>query len=649
MSLISLIEGSKDFGIRTLFKNLTLHINEKEKLGLIGKNGSGKSTLLKVLAGLEPLGKGHRKCSPKLHIELVEQESALKEEKTVLQQVLEGCGEKRELLIRFNQLSEEIAQSPQNSQLLLALGRLSEQMDIANAWSLEEQCKEVLNRLGIQDLHRPIKELSGGYKKRVSLASALVAKPDVLLLDEPTNHLDASAVEWLQSWLEQYPGALVLVTHDRYVLDQVTNRMIEIDRGNTRAYLGNYSSFLKEKAKQEQSETSSIKKFKGVLRRELAWLKQGPKARSTKQKARIQRIKAMRAEPKDEKKSRLEIKSANRRIGKLVIEAKDLQITTNNQLNGPLIFKDFTYSFSREDRVGIIGPNGSGKSSLLDLIAGRRRPTNGELRLGETIQLGYLDQHSDVLNKATNSERKVIDFVEEVASRITINKRSISSSQLLEQFLFSPTQQHSPISKLSGGERRRLALCRMLIQAPNVLLLDEPTNDLDIHTLSVLEDFLEDFQGCVVVVSHDRYFLDRTVDRIFSFSNGLLNRFEGNYSSFIEQSQSNQKREITANNQKLTPRKTSSNELSEKAEKSISNSYQTKNDKSCRRRSFKESKELEAINTKLPELEKERLNLEVLISQGGKDLTVLSKKLAQVIIKIEEYEDRWIELSELKS
>ena len=531
--LISLVNASTDFGIKNLFKNLDLHINKKERLGLIGPNGSGKSTLLRVIAGIEPLMEGERRCLSSLRISLVGQETSYNSEKSILEEVLEGCGEKRKLLLNFSQLSRKIAQNPEDEDLLKKLGQASELMDAAGAWNLEQQCQDVLRRLGIKDLDKPVKELSGGYRKRVGLAAALVSKPDVLLLDEPTNHLDASAVEWLQNWLDHYEGALVLITHDRYVLDRITNRMVEINNGEARKYSGNYREFLQQKVEQEQSEASTKKKFQGVLRKELAWLRQGPKARSTKQKARIQRIAEMQAKPKSHVKANLEMNSLSRRIGKIAIEAEGVGLSLNNKENNLDLLCDFTYSFSPEDRVGIIGPNGSGKSTLLDLIAGKRLPTSGEMRLGETVHIGYLDQHTNDLNQGSGLNRKVIEFVEEAALRIDHGGKQITASQLLEKFLFPPSQQHSPLVKLSGGEKRRLALCKMLIQAPNVLLLDEPTNDLDIQTLSVLEDFLDDFKGCVVVVSHDRYFLDRTIDRIFNFENGHLCRYEGNYSRFL--------------------------------------------------------------------------------------------------------------------
>ncbi|QNI59759.1 ABC transport system ATP-binding/permease protein [Synechococcus sp. BIOS-U3-1] len=634
MSLISLVDASKDFGIRTLFENLTLHVREGDRVGLIGPNGAGKSTLLRVLSGKEPLGGGERRCSSRLRIELVGQDSTVEPGLTVLEQVLAGCGEKRELLLRFSAVSEAVARSPEDTVLMRELGVLSERMDEEGAWGLEQQCQEVLQRLGISDLHRPVEDLSGGYRKRVGLASALVAGPDVLLLDEPTNHLDAAAVEWLQSWLDRYPGAVVLVTHDRYVLDRVTRRIVEVERGQASSIDGNYSAYLQRKADQEVSEAAEAARFKSVMRRELAWLRQGPKARSTKQKARIQRIEEMRAAPSKTNRSQLEMSSVSRRIGKLAIEAEQLTVTADGQADGPVLLKDFTYSFSPEDRVGIIGPNGSGKSTLLDLIAGRRQATAGSLRLGETVHLGYLDQHTDALTEGRGLERKVIEFVEEAASRIDLGGEQLSASQLLERFLFPPAQQHSPLSKLSGGERRRLSLCRMLIQAPNVLLLDEPTNDLDVQTLSVLEDLLEDFRGCVVVVSHDRYFLDRTVDRLFCFEQGRLQRFEGNYSAFLDHRRDKEKSAATEGHRNR------SNGLQTSQESAPKN-------QGPRRRSFKESRELESLERDLPQMEQRKADLEQAISSGQGDLTSLSHDLASLLEALEMSEERWLELSEL--
>ena len=635
--LISLVNASTDFGIKNLFKNLDLHINKRERLGLIGPNGSGKSTLLRVLAGVEPLKEGERRCLSSLRISLVGQETNFDSKKSILEEVLEGCGEKRKLLLNFSKLSSQIAKNPKDESLLKKLGHVSELMDLAGAWNLEQQCQDVLHRLGLKDSEKPVKDLSGGYLKRVGLAAALVSNPDVLLLDEPTNHLDASAVEWLQNWLDHYEGALVLITHDRYVLDRITNRMVEINNGEARKYSGNYREFLQQKVEQEQSEVSTKKKFQGELRKELAWLKQGPKARSTKQKARLQRIAEMQAKPRVKVKAKLEMNSLSRRIGKIAIEAEGVGLSLNDKENNLDLLDDFTYSFSPEDRVGIIGQNGTGKSTLLDLIAGKRLPTSVTLKLGETVHIGYLDQHTNDLIQGRGLNRKVIEFVEEAAFRVDHGGKQITASQLLEKFLFPPSQQHSPLSKLSGGEKRRLALCKMLIQAPNVLLLDEPTNDLDIQTLSVLEDFLEDFKGCVVVVSHDRYFLDRTIDRIFNFENGTLRRYEGNYSRFLEQKIFEEK-----NNEKKER-----NKIVNESENNNEPAIKLKSKNSKRRLSFKEVRELKEIDLKLPLLEEQKIYLEKKITDSEEDISEISHQLAALIESIQKYEDRWIELSEL--
>ena len=647
MSLISLVDVRKDFGIRTLFEGLSLHVGERERLGLIGPNGAGKSTLLRVLAGSEPPGAGERRVLPKTRVVLVNQEPEMDPERTVLEQVFADSGEKMELLRRYTVVSEALAtahaRGDDDSELLAELGQLNARMDQHQAWDLEQQIREVLQRLGIGDTQRRVGDLSGGYRKRLALAAALVADPDVLLLDEPTNHLDADCIQWLQGYLQRFRGALVLVTHDRYVLDQVTNRIVEVDRGEARSYSGNYAYYLARKGEEDAAEAASEAKLRNVLRRELEWLKRGPKARSTKQKARIQRIEAMQELPKRQQKGQLSLATNQRRLGKRAIEAEELGVWASDAArNGgasPLL-REFSYDFSPEDRVGIIGPNGSGKSTLLDLIAGRRQPHSGRIELGSTVKLAYFDQHSHQVLEGTDAagrQRKVIDVVKEAASSVELEGSSLSASQLLERFLFPPAQQHQPVSKLSGGERRRLHLCRLLIEAPNVLLLDEPTNDLDVQTLTVLEDFLEDFRGCVVVVSHDRYFLDRTVDRLFCFEQGRLQRFEGNYSSYLERHQSsaggNSNAAASAAPVAETPAPTPAAAPAR-----------------ARKRSFKETRELAQLDTDLPRWEEQRGELEAQLAAGGSDyaaLEALSEELSQLLERIARGEERWLELSEL--
>ena len=652
MSLISLVDAGKDYGIRTLFSELELHVGARERLGLIGPNGAGKSTLLRVLAGTEPLDRGERRCSPRLRVVLLDQQPDLDPGRTVLEEVFAGGGERMALLREHEEISLALAEDPASETLLARLGSCNQRMDSCQAWALEQDCREVLERLGLGGgpdlLGRRIGELSGGNQRRVALAAALVAQPEVLLLDEPTNHLDAEGVEWLQGWLDRFAGALVLVTHDRYLLDRVTRRIVAVERGEARPYDGNYATYLERRAEEEASEQASAAKFRGTMRRELAWLRQGPKARSTKQKARLQRIAAMQEAPIRQSRGQVSLASASRRLGKRAITAEGLAVAVPQPkaaADGPgepasaprLLLRDFSYDFSPEDRVGIIGPNGAGKSSLLEVIAGRRQPSAGSLELGSTVKLAYFDQHSDVL-LADRGQRKVIDVVLEAASRVEVDGVELSASQLLERFLFPPAQQHQPVAKLSGGERRRLHLCRLLIEAPNVLLLDEPTNDLDVQTLAVLEDFLEDFRGCVVVVSHDRWFLDRTVDRLFSFRDGRLERFDGNYSAWLERQQAPAARPqaIAAPSAQIT---TLPGRQPAPAETTAP-----------RRRSFRENRELEAIERDLPGWEERRSALEQELARpatsGYERLETLTRELAELSERIERAEERWLELSE---
>jgi ATP-binding cassette subfamily F protein uup len=647
VSLISLVGVRKDFGIRTLFADLSLHVEPGDRLGLIGPNGAGKSTLLRVLAGEEPVGAGERRIQPQARVVLVSQEPQLDPERTVLEQVFAASGEKMALLARYTAVSDALAHAPgggAHQQALLAeLGQLNARMDQTQAWALEQQVREVLERLGVRDGQSRVGDLSGGYRKRLALAAALVAEPDVLLLDEPTNHLDADGVQWLQGFLGRFPGALVLVTHDRYVLDRVTNRIVAVDRGEARHYAGNYATYLARQAEEEAAAEAGAAKLGGVLRRELAWLRRGPKARSTKQKARIQRIEALQEMPKRQARGELSLASNQRRLGRRAIEAEDLCIWASDSARAagqePLL-RGFSYAFSPEDRVGIIGPNGSGKSSLLNRIAavaagGEAGSHSGLLELGSTVKLAYFDQHSDVLvqeRDAAGRPRKVIDVVQEAASSVVVDGSSLSASQLLERFLFPPAQQHQPVSRLSGGERRRLHLCRLLIEAPNVLLLDEPTNDLDVQTLAVLEDFLEDFRGCVLVVSHDRWFLDRTVDRLFAFNNGELKRFEGNYSAYLEQVQANRSEAPAA-----TP-------------KAAGRPAERRAQAGPRRLSTKEKRELAQIEADLPRWEAERSSLEQELAGATTDYTrleSLTQTLAELSGRLQAAEERWLELSEL--
>ncbi|MBD1211922.1 MAG: ABC-F family ATP-binding cassette domain-containing protein, partial [Dolichospermum circinale Clear-D4] len=532
MSLVTLQSVKKDFGIKELLKDANFSLDTNDKVGLIGTNGSGKSTLLKMIARLESIDSGQILVNSGAKIVYLPQQPDIDENHTVLEQVFADSGEQMHLVKEYEELSDKLAHYPDDSQLMSRLSSVMQRMDATGAWEVETNAKIILTKLGIADFDVKVGTLSGGYRKRIALAAALISEPDLLLMDEPTNHLDALSVEWLQSYLNRYRGALLLITHDRYFLDRVTNKIIEIDRGDIYTYTGNYSYYLEKKALAEESAVSTQRKHQGILRRELEWLKKGPKARSTKQKARIERAHALRDTEFKQLNGKVDISTIGRRIGKKVIELKNV----SKAYNGRTLIKDFTYEFSPEDRIGIIGGNGAGKSTLMDIITARVKPDSGIVEIGSTIHIGYFNQHSEELLTAVNEDQRVIDYIKEEGEFIEISDGTkITASQMLERFLFPGNQQYAPIHKLSGGEKRRLFLLRILISAPNLLILDEPTNDLDVQTLAVLEDYLEDFNGCVIVVSHDRYFLDRTVDTIFALeAGGSLRQYPGNYSIYLD-------------------------------------------------------------------------------------------------------------------
>ncbi len=647
MSIFTLQSVSKDFGIKPILNDVSFSLGHQDRIGLIGTNGSGKSTLLKIIAGLEPVDAGDRLVNPSVRIVYLPQEPDLDEGKTVLEQVFADSGEQMELVKAYEAVSHQLAQAHKSTEtktevLLAELSRLTERMDAIGAWNLEAKAKIVLTKLGIEDFEARIGSLSGGYRKRIALATALLAEPEVLLMDEPTNHLDALSVEWLQSYLNRYSGALLLITHDRYFLDRVTNRILELDRGDLSSFEGNYSYYLQKKAELEESAASTQQKHRGVLRRELEWLKRGPKARSTKQKARIQRIEEMRNREFKAAVGKVEISTVGRRIGKKVIELEGVSKGYGDRL----LIDNFTHSFSPMDRIGIIGSNGAGKSTLMDIITGRLEPDGGKVEIGATIHMGYFDQYSNDLLEAADENQRVIDYIKEVAELVkTADGSTITASQMLERFLFPPSQQYAPLAKLSGGERRRLFLLRVLMGAPNVLILDEPTNDLDVQTLSILEDYLEDFNGCVITVSHDRYFLDRTVDSIFALEpGGKIRQYPGNYSVYLDykQNEEKEKEEIKVVSEAAKPEAAAS---SSKAKASSGSGDRP------RRLSYKEKRELEQLETQIPAMEAEKEALEKVLYQnppsGFTDLEKLSARLAELTEAIETGTERWLALSEI--
>jgi ATP-binding cassette subfamily F protein uup len=642
MSIITLQSVKKDFGIKEILKDASFSLDATDKVGLIGTNGSGKSTLLKMIAGLEPVDSGEIITNSGSKIIYLPQQPDLDENHTVLEQIFADSGEQMSLVREYEELSDKLAHYPEDSQLMSRLSVVMQRMDATGAWELETNAKIILSKLGITDFDALIGSLSGGYRKRIALATALLSEPDVLLMDEPTNHLDALSVEWLQSYLNRFRGALFLITHDRYFLDKVTNRIIEIDRGDIYSYSGNYSYYLEKKALAEESAVSTQRKHQGVLRRELEWLKRGPKARSTKQKARIQRVHAMRETQFKQAQGKVDISTVSRRIGKKVIDISNISKAYNERT----LIKDFTYEFSPEDRIGIIGGNGAGKSTLMNIITGRVEPDSGNVDIGSTIHIGYFDQHSEELLSALDENQRVIDYIKEEGEFVQIaDGTKITASQMLERFLFPGNQQYAPIHKLSGGEKRRLFLLRILISAPNVLILDEPTNDLDVQTLAVLEDYLEDFNGCVIVVSHDRYFLDRTVDTIFALEEGgNLRQYPGNYSVYLDYKKAEEAQQTTTNTKEKTKNS---------PETKVTSQTKDVEAKKRRRLSNWEKREFDQLEGKIAGLEDEKAQAEQALAKVSPGNYTQVQKLYDQIEALKQAIDaateRWLELAEIES
>jgi len=643
MTLLTLKSVQKDFGIKEILRDASFSLEEGDKVGLIGTNGSGKSTLLKMIAGMEPIDAGEIWRNSGAKIVYLPQQPDIEGDRTVLEQVFADAGEQMALIRAYEDISHRMERGEGDLDTLMSqLSRVTEKIEAANAWDLETSAKVVLTQLGIDDFDARVGDLSGGYRKRIAIAAALLANPDALLMDEPTNHLDAASVEWLQSYLNGFRGALLLITHDRYFLDRVTNRILEVDRGDLFGYSGNYSYYLEKKAEMEASAASTQQKHAGVLRRELEWLKRGPKARSTKQKARIQRIDGMQDRDFKEGLGKVDISTAGRRIGKKVIELADVTKGYGDQV----LIRDFTYIFSPQDRIGIIGPNGIGKSTLMNLITGREQPDAGAIEIGDTIHFGYFDQHSDDVIK--NPNQRVIEYLKDTAELVqTVDGSVITASQMLERFLFPPDQQYSPIHKLSGGERRRLFLLQVLMQAPNVMILDEPTNDLDVQTLAVLEEYLEEFNGCVIVVSHDRYFLDRTVNTVFAFEgDGQIRQYPGNYSVYLDYRAAE-----NAEQSAMQPTKVSSPAATSLAPSTPTPHGATPAAASpTQKLSYKEKREYEQLEAQIPALEAEKAALEQQLYDNAAvdydEMKTLSEKLATLSQTIDTATERWMELAE---
>ncbi|MEW6697761.1 MAG: ABC-F family ATP-binding cassette domain-containing protein [Bacillota bacterium] len=629
MNLLTVENLTKSYGVKILFEQISFGIAEGEKIGLVGVNGTGKSTLLKVLTGLEKADHGKITMLNNLHIEYLPQNPTFYQEATVLQQVFKGNSSVMQLLRDYEKTVELLTSEPDNQTLQKRMLHLGQQMDAMDAWQLESEAKTILTKLGVADFNSCVATLSGGQRKRVALAGALINQADLLILDEPTNHIDNETVAWLEQYLSKRKGALLMITHDRYFLDRVATTILELDRGNLYHYTGNYSKFLELKVEREEQQQSSERKRQNILRNELAWIRRGAKARTTKQKARIDRFNKLNEEKADLSSDKLEISVGASRLGKKVIIIEHI----SKGFDQRVLIQDFSYIFARDDRVGIIGPNGSGKSTLLNMIAGTAEPDSGRVELGQTVKIGYFSQE----NIEMNQEMKVIEYIKEVAEYLpTSEGELISASQMLNRFLFPPNVQWTPIARLSGGEKRRLYLLRVLMGAPNVLLLDEPSNDLDIQTLTILEDYLDEFPGALIVVSHDRYFLDRTVEKIFAFGeNGRINDFVGNYSDYEDflSSQANESdnKEVKLNQDKGNP------------------SAEKKKDRPLKF-TYKEQKEYEQIEVIINGAEEELGAVNERINQAGSDYGLLQELLELqkgLEIRLEELLERWTYLNEL--
>lgn len=597
MNLLTIEHLTKSYTERLLFDDTSFSINEGDKIGLIGINGTGKSTLLRIVAGLEEPDQGNVVKGRNLDIRFLSQNPVFHEGDTIL-----------ESIVRDNEGHEHV-------------------------WDLESQAKAMLTRLGFTDFDSKVETLSGGQRKRVALVSVLLGNTDLLVLDEPTNHLDSSMADWLEDYLKRFRGALLMVTHDRYFLDSVTNRIVELDKGKLYNYQENYEGYLKLKAERMDMEAATERKRQSILRVELEWMQRGARARSTKQKAHIQRYETLRDQEGIKIDQTVELDSVSSRLGRTTVEVNDI----TKAFGEKVLMKDFTYVFLKNDRIGIIGPNGSGKSTLMKIIAGWLEPDAGTVTVGQTVKMGYFSQESEDMDGSV----KVIDYIRNVAEYVKTKDGSVSASQMLERFLFPPSVQYTTVSKLSGGEKRRLYLLRILMEAPNVLLLDEPTNDLDIQTLTILEDYLDNFQGIVVTVSHDRYFLDRVVRRIFAFEGqGNVTQYEGGFTDYQAAFQEKYpeglpgQAEEAAKNSEATEKKTKEKPRGERKLKF----------------SFKEQREWDTIEEDLAALEEKIEALDRQMGEAARDysrLNALMEEKTEQERLLEEKMERWMYLNDL--
>ena len=601
MNILNIEHVSKIFGEKRIFDDVSYGIHEGDKIGIIGINGTGKTTLLKIIAGLEEPDEGQVIRQNGLRITYLSQNPEFPEGATVLDYVTQG---KQEL-----------------------------------DWNTESEAKSILNKLDIKDHQAKIDTLSGGQKKRVALARTLINPADVLILDEPTNHIDNEMVLWLEDYLNKFKGVIIMVTHDRYFLDRVTNKILEISHGKLYGYTANYSKFLELKAQREEMELASERKRQSILRMEIEWAKRGCRARTTKQKARLERLEALKNGKAPIQDATVELESIGTRMGKKTIELRGVSKSYGDKV----LIKDFDYIVLKNQRLGIIGPNGCGKSTLIKIITNRIEPDAGEVEIGDTIQIGYFAQEAEEMNP----NQRAIDYIKDVADYVPTKDGRITASQMLERFLFDGNLQYTPIGKLSGGEKRRLYLCKVLMESPNVLILDEPTNDLDIPTLTILEDYLDSFNGIIITVSHDRYFLDNLVDRIFAFEgNGVLKQYEGGYTDYLEA------RQLMAGDvtDKQSKNSNQSNNADNQTNKKPTAKDWKQNQPTKLKFSYKEQKEYETIDDDIAALEDKIEELEQEMLRNATN----SAKLSEIMVQkedaenaLEEKMERWVYLNDL--
>ncbi len=606
MNLINIENITKYYTDTPLFEDASFTVDEMEQVGIIGINGTGKTTLLKMLIGMETPDKGTITRANNIVIRYLPQIPDFHKNATVLEAVMEG------------NLTHD------------------------NEWSLESDAKTMLQKLGIREYRQKVDTMSGGQRKRIALANTLLSKADVLVLDEPTNHLDSSMADWLEEYLKNFRGALVMVTHDRYFLDSVSNRIVEIDKGKIYSYQTNYTGFLELKAQREDMELATERKRQSILRVEIEWMKRGARARSTKQKAHIQRYENLAAQRGPQQDAKLELSSVTTRMGKTTVELKNI----TKGYDGKNLINDFSYIFLKNDRIGFIGENGCGKSTLMRVICGMEPPDAGEVVTGQTIKIGYYAQ--EIRNDESaglaymKPDMRVIDYIRNTAEYVQTVDGSVSASVMLDRFLFPPEKQYGLLGKLSGGERRRLNLLRVLMEAPNVLILDEPTNDLDIQTLTILEDYLDHFDGIVIVVSHDRYFLDRVVRRIFAFQEGKIRQYEGGFTDYQVRLMEEEGNSVEASIDK--------NMVRTGTKESGASLKNVKNRQDKLKFSYKEQKEYESIEDEIAVLEEKLEKLEADMAEHASDfvkLNELSKDKGDTEQLLEEKMERWMYLQDL--